>query len=182
MRIGVIHHLAQAFMGNAAAPLAGHELDERFRGDPLFALDEVDAIVSFGGEQSVLEPEPFAAEAELLRGAVAADVPVLGVCLGSQLLAYALGGRVLRRPQRLVNWLPLDPLDPADPVLGALPAGARALHWDEDGFEPPPGAGELLRRPDGHRAQAFRPGRAWGGQFHPRGAAPAPGGGDAQGS
>jgi GMP synthase (glutamine-hydrolysing) len=167
MRIGVIHHLAQAFLGNAAAPLAGHELVERFRGDPLFALGDVDAIVSFGGEQSVLDPEPLEAEAELLRAAVAADVPVLGVCLGAQLLAHALGGTVFRRPQRFVHWLPLEVLDPADPVLGELPAGAQALHWNEDGFEPPPGAVELLRRPDGHGAQAFRLGSAWGIQFHP---------------
>src|SRR4051812_13919846 len=176
MRIGVIHHLAQAFLGNAAAPLAPFELDERFRGDPLFALDEVDAIVSFGGEQSVLAPEPLETEAALLRSAVAADVPVLGVCLGAQLLAHALGGRVFRRPQRFVHWLPLEVLDPADPLLGSLPAGARALHWNEDGFEPPPGAGELLRRPGDPRAQALRPGSARGIPFPPPGDAPPPGG------
>src|SRR3954453_9801343 len=117
MRIGVIHHLAQAFLGNAAAPLAPFALDERFRGDPLFALDEVDAIVSFGGEQSVLEPEPLEAEAALLRAAVAADFPVLAAGLGAHLRAPARGGRVFRRPRRFVHWLPLEVLDPADPVL-----------------------------------------------------------------
>src|SRR3954465_5532974 len=165
MRAAVIHHLHQSFLGNAGPYLAG--ASEHFRGDPLPELDEVDAIVTFGGEQSVLAQGPLEPEAELLREAVARDIPVLGVCLGSQLLAHALGGTVARRPRRLVAWLPLEPLDPADPVLGALPAGARALHWNEDGFEPPPGAVELLRRPDGHGAQAFRLGSAWGIQFHP---------------
>src|SRR3954462_2186970 len=115
MRILVIHHLAQAFLGNAGPPLREHELDERFRGDPLPALDEVDAIVSFGGEQAVLDREPLEAEAARLREAVERDVPVLGVCLGSQLLAHALGGTVARRPRRLVAWPPPGPPGPADP-------------------------------------------------------------------
>jgi GMP synthase (glutamine-hydrolysing) len=165
MTLAVIHHLDQPFLGNAS-PYLG-EVSEHFRGEPLPELGDVDGIVTFGGEQSVLEHGPLEPEAELLRAAVARDVPVLGVCLGAQLLAYALGGSVTRRPRRLIAWLPLEPLDPADPVLGALPAGAHALHWNEDGFEPPPGAVELLRRPDAHGAQAFRHGSGWGIQFHP---------------
>jgi GMP synthase (glutamine-hydrolysing) len=149
--------------------LAGAELDERFRGDPLPSLDGVDAVLSFGGEQSVTTPADLEPEAALLREAVARGLPVLGVCLGAQLLAYALGGTVTRRPRRLVAWTPLEPLPAAagDPLLGALPAGAMALNWNEDGFEPPPGAVELLRRVDDAGAQAFRLGRAWGIQFHP---------------
>jgi GMP synthase (glutamine-hydrolysing) len=168
-RILVIHHLAQSFLGHAAAPLAGAELDERHRGAPLPALGEVDGIVSFGGEQSATAPADLEPEAALLREAVARDIPVLGVCLGAQLLAYALGGSVTRRPRRLVAWTPLEALPAAagDPVLGGLPPDAHGLHWNEDAFEPPPGAVELLRRPDGAGAEAFRCGSAWGVQFHP---------------
>ena len=74
-----------------------------------------------------------------------------------------------RLPQRMVEWTPITALDAAegDPVLGALPAGAVALHWNEDGFEPPRGAVELLARV-GAGAEAFRYGdRVWGVQFHP---------------
>jgi GMP synthase (glutamine-hydrolysing) len=174
--IAVLHNLPDAFTGHADPALraAGAALDERrlLDGDPLPGVEEADGIVAFGGEQSVrdIDRDPLlTAEAELLRDAVARGVPVLGVCLGAQLLAHALGGSVERLPRRMVTWAPIEPLPAAagDTVLGSLPAGAMALHWNEDGFEPPPRAVELLRRPGGS-AEGFRYGdRAWGVQFHP---------------
>jgi GMP synthase (glutamine-hydrolysing) len=118
------------------------------------SLDDIDGIVSLGGEDSVLDGG-LEAEAELLRQAVAADVPFVGVCLGAQLLAHALGGRVMKRPRRLVAWTPLR---------GEF--SGHGLHWNEDGFEPPPGAIEVLERPDGF-CDGFRLGSALGVQFHP---------------
>jgi GMP synthase (glutamine-hydrolysing) len=174
--IAVLHNLDEAFTGYADRPLraCGAALDERFlrEGDPLPALEQVDGIVSFGGDQSVrdIDADPLlGAEAALLRDAVDRELPVLGICLGAQLLAHALGGSVARLPRRMVAWAPIEPLPAAagDPVLGSLPAGAMALHWNEDGFEPPPGAVELLRRPRG-TGEGFRYGdSAWGVQFHP---------------
>jgi GMP synthase (glutamine-hydrolysing) len=175
--IACLHNLEDAFMGHAGEAMlaAGAVLDERFlrEGDPLPALGEVDGILSLGGEQSVVEiaKDPLmTAEAELLREAVEAELPVLGVCLGAQLLAHALGGSVRRLPRRMLAWTPLESLPAAagDPLLGALPARAVGLHWNEDGFEPPPGAVELLRRPPQQAtAEAFRIGPcAWGVQFH----------------
>jgi GMP synthase (glutamine-hydrolysing) len=174
--IGVLHNLDRAFTGHAGTALraAGLELDERRlrAGEPLPALDEVDGLLSLGGDQSVrdIARDPMlTAEAALLHEAVEAGVPVFGVCLGAQLLAHALGGTVSRLPRRMVRWTPIVALDAAagDPVVGALPEGAVALHWNEDGFEPPPGSVELLARV-GAGAEAFRYGdRAWGVQFHP---------------
>ncbi len=174
--LGCLHHLEDAFTGYAGTAMraAGVELDERFlrEGDALPGLDEIDGILALGGEQSVrdIEADPvLGAEAELLREAVARGVPVLGVCLGAQLLAHALGGSVERLEKRMIAWTPIEPLPAAagDPVFGALPAGAHALHWNEDGFSAPPGAVELLRRP-GSTVEAFRVGPcAWGIQFHP---------------
>ena len=168
--VAVVHHLERSFLGHAGPALAGMELDERFlrEGDALPRLDEVDGIVSLGGEQNALDPA-LREEAALLREATERGVPVLGVCLGAQLLAHALGGRVRRLDRRHLDWLELCPLPAADgdPVLGALPPGAHGVHWNEDGFDLPPGAVELLRSPAGS-GEGFRAGGcAWGVQFHP---------------
>jgi GMP synthase-like glutamine amidotransferase len=171
-RIAVLHNLERPFLGHAGPALreAGAELDERFlrAGDPLPAPHEADGILVLGGEQTAPDPA-LAAQAALLRDATAQGVPVLGVCLGAQLLAHAHGGEVRKLARRHLDWLPLVPLPAADgdPVLGSLPAGAAGVHWNEDGFALPGNAVELLRSPAG-TGEGFRIGeRSWGVQFHP---------------
>jgi GMP synthase (glutamine-hydrolysing) len=177
--VAVLHHLQRHFLGHAGPALeaAGVTLDERRlrAGDPLPELGEVDGILVLGGEQSALdagEDPLLRAESELLRDATQRGVPVLGVCLGAQLLARSLGGTVRRLPRRHVAWTALEPLPGAagaggDPLFGALPRGAAGVHWNEDGFDLPDGVTELLRSPAGS-GEAFRAGeRAWGVQFHP---------------
>jgi GMP synthase (glutamine-hydrolysing) len=109
------------------------------------ALDEIAGIVSFGGQMSALtaDRDPFlAAELELLRGAIATGVPVLGLCLGAQLLAIAGGGAVyeLDRPHIAVE--ALDALAPAggDALGAALPPSLPVIEWHCDGILAPPGA------------------------------------------
>ncbi len=174
--VACLHYLNDVFTGHAGAVLvdAGITLDNRhlLAGDPLPGFEEIDGIVAFGGDQSVtrIESDPLLlASAGFLRDAVEQGVPVVGVCLGAQLLAHALGGSVTRLPRRMVEWTPIEVLPAAagDPVAGALPAGARALHWNEDGFQPPGEGVELLARVSAG-GELFRFGdSAWGIQFHP---------------
>jgi GMP synthase (glutamine-hydrolysing) len=176
MRLVVLHHLDKPFLGGAEKPLiaAGFELDERDlkRGDPLPVPGTFDALLSLGGDQSVrdLDRYPYlAAEAEYLREEAERGTPILGVCLGGQLLAHALGGSVERLPRRMVTWAEVERLPGADgdPVVGGLADPVRALHWNEDGFSIPPGGVELLSRA-GEGGEAFRwRDNAWGIQFHP---------------
>jgi GMP synthase (glutamine-hydrolysing) len=141
--------------------------------EPVADHDPADraGIVVMGGEMHAWDDErcPYLpVEVELLRAAVAADVPVLGICLGGQLLARALGSRVYPAPALEGGWLPIEPVgDPsADPVLGHLTGPTGVFSWHVDVFDLPAGA-EPLARSAVTRHQAFRFGRAWGLQFHP---------------
>lgn len=94
----------------------------------------------------------------MLRSALRAEVPVLGLCWGGQALAVAMGGRVAPAPAPEIGWLSVPSTDPD------LPEGPW-LHYHYEAFTVPPGATELARSPAG--ASAFRAGRHLGLQFHP---------------
>ncbi len=176
MRLVCLHNLPEPFLGLAERPLreAGLTIDERrlLDGDALPGLHEADGILVLGGSQSVrdIDRDPLLqAEADLLGRAAEARVPVLGICLGGQLLAHALGAHVVRAPRRTIAWVELEatPAAAGDPLAEALGSPARGLHWNEDCFDLPPGATELLTR-HGTGVTAFRAGdSAWGVQFHP---------------
>ena len=107
-------------------------------------------------------------ERELLAQAVASGLPVLGVCLGSQQLAAALGGRVHagRAPEIGFGEVEITPEGVRDPVLGNASSRLPVMHWHEDTFELPSGAVRLAGS-ELHRNQAFRAGAcAYGLQFH----------------
>jgi GMP synthase (glutamine-hydrolysing) len=120
---------------------------------------------------------PFLAqEIALLRKLLARQAPVLGICLGSQLLASAAGARVYPNmrpgtdgkpvPAREVGWGGIDLHNVHEPALAGLPARPLVLHWHGDTYDLPRGAVHLASTPV-CRHQAFRIGRAFGLQFHP---------------
>lgn len=128
------------------------------------------ALVIMGGPMGVADAgrlEHIRHEMRLLESALRLGVPVLGVCLGSQLLAHVLGARVAPAGFLELGWLPVSLTTEAagDPLLGACPPRFTALHWHGDAFDLPRGAVHLARS-DRTAVQAFRHERAWGLLFH----------------
>jgi len=135
------------------------------------APERYDAIMVFGGamhpDQDAERPW-LADEAVFIREAVAREVPLFGVCLGSQLIARAVGAKVGPAPSAEVGWHTVHLTDAGreDAVVGVLPERLDAFQWHYYGFQLPDGA-ELLADNDATR-QAYRLGeRTWGVQFHP---------------
>ena len=149
---------------------AGHELIERNVARDGVPDEDADAAIVLGGAMHPdqddrhpwLGPELRFLERELERG-----TPLLGVCLGSQLIARAAGARVYQAAEPEVGWLPVEVTDEGagDPVGASLPARFDAFQWHHYTHDLPDGAVELARSPI--CTQAFRLGRAWGVQFHP---------------
>ena len=175
-RVLVIQHVASAPLAAYADVLAERgteiELVDCEAGDPIPAtLAGIDGVISLGGPQSLHDPAGFdwlEPELELLRHAVATDVPVYGVCLGAQLLALAFGGEVYAGDVPEVGPAPVFRTAAArdDAVFRDLPDTIPAFHWHADTFTLPAGA-TLLASSDRYANQAFRIGRSgYGVQFH----------------
>ena len=135
-------------------------------------LVRYDGLVVMGGPMSAASDAGFptrGAELALLADALAEALPVLGVCLGAQLLAVAAGGSVragTTGPE--IGWgtVTLAAGAADDPLFSSLPATIEVLHWHGDTFDLGPGS-LLLASSDRYRSQAFRAGpAAWGLQFH----------------
>ena len=144
----------------------GFELVCLDEGDQLPDLDQVEAVVVLGGEMGVYDVAAFPyllEEKAFLTAAVEAGIPVLGVCLGCQLLAESLGGSAYLADGPELTLAPL-PVEVDDEVVSLL-AGGPTLTIHRDTWDLPPG-GTLIARSDRYN-QAFRFGSALGIQSHP---------------
>ncbi len=105
-------------------------------------------VVLMGGPMSVDDPLPWVdAEIKLIQEAHERGLPILGHCLGAQLICKALGGRVRANGVSEIGWYPVERVsgELADRWLGDLPARFEAFHWHKDTFSVPMGASPILR-------------------------------------
>jgi GMP synthase-like glutamine amidotransferase len=174
MRIHYLQHVPFEDLANieAWAKSRGHIVSRTllFQGDPLPRISDFDWLIIMGGPMNIYEHDEYpwlVPEKDFIREAIASDKILLGICLGAQLMADVLGGRVKRNKEREIGWfrVQLTPEGMQSRIFKVLPEGFVALHWHGDTFDIPFGA---VRAAESLACQnqAFELGRAVGLQFH----------------
>jgi GMP synthase (glutamine-hydrolysing) len=173
MNVSVLQHAASEGPGEigAWAERVGHTVRAHhlYRGDALPALDAFDLLVVMGGEMNIYQYRDYPwlkPERELIAAALTGGKRVIGICLGAQLIADALGARVVQNPQHELGWFPVYFSDEARTVYPELPALASVLHWHGDTFSLPPDALKLASSPACPEQGYMIPGKCLGLQFH----------------
>ncbi|MFZ0244955.1 type 1 glutamine amidotransferase [Candidatus Binatus sp.] len=176
-KIYVLQHHPVENLGTIADALEGAALAWQYvrvyDGQPVPAgMKGAGGLIVMGGPMGVDQTDrhPWLRdEMRLIEDAVKLNLPVLGVCLGAQILAVALGAKVDRNPNgKEIGWHPIKLGDSAkdDRLMRDLPETLTPFHWHGDIFDLPPGAA-LLASSEKTPCQAFRHGdKAYGFQFH----------------
>jgi len=132
------------------------------------SLESVSGLVSMGGSMNVSDSLQWMVdEQRLIRSAIEQQLPVMGVCLGAQLMSAALGGTISHAPDMEIGWHRVVPLHGMEhePWIAALPELFTPFHWHADTFTTPAGATPLLRSVC-DTPQAFAIGNSIAMQFH----------------
>lgn len=171
MHVLAFRHVPHEHPGGIAAALAARGI--RCEMADLAAAPEswesADGLLFLGGPMSANDDLPFLrAELRIVERAATAGKPLLGVCLGAQLIARALGAKVYRNPVKEIGWAPIQwtPAARNDFLFGEFAEPETVFHWHGETFDLPAGA-EWLSYSDLCRNQAFRAGsNIYGLQFH----------------
>jgi GMP synthase-like glutamine amidotransferase len=173
MRIHIFQHVPfedEGIIGDWAAEHGFPVTRTRFfAGEMAPAIDAFDWLVVMGGPMGVHDEARYPwllAEKAAIRTALERDMPVLGICLGAQLLAEVAGGLVEKNLEREIGWFPVRLGGGTSPLLAGVPAEFPAFHWHGDRFHAPAG-GLILAESYGCPAQILQVGAsAIGFQFH----------------
>lgn len=173
MRAHYFQHVPFEGLGSIGPMLnsKGYELTATrfFESADLPDSEAVDLLVIMGGPMSVNDEDKFpwlALEKHFVREIILSGKPVLGICLGAQIIASAMGANVFPNPVREIGWFPVHSVAPADDSVFRFPPSETVFHWHGETFDLPPGAIRLARS-DGCENQAFQFGkRVIGLQFH----------------
>jgi len=175
MNILILMHVAKEGPGTLLDYLetigAHVTIKKLFKGENIRkSLETPDAVISMGGPMNVYEEEayPFLREeTQFLRACIEKNTPVLGICLGAQMIAKAAGASIYKAPEEETGLftVTLTKEGKNDPIFSDLPSKIPVFQWHGETFDIPLN-GTLLATSPTCRNQAFRIGRAYGFQFH----------------
>jgi GMP synthase-like glutamine amidotransferase len=174
MRIHSLEHEPFEGLANIEvwAKNRGHGITRTFlfKNEELPGIDEFDWLFIMGGSMNIYEEEKYpwlASEKNFITEAIANKKIVLGVCLGSQLIADVLGGKVSKNKHKEIGWFPVTLTEEArtSSIFSSFPPAFTAFHWHGDTFSIPSGAVRIAQS-KACANQAFEYGRTVGLQFH----------------
>lgn len=173
MRAHFLQHVPFEGLGSIESWLAatGCEITNTrfFESAALPNLKKIDLLVVMGGPMSVNDESGFpwlVSEKKFILEAINSGTPVLGICLGAQLIASALGARIYRNHVKEIGWFPIYGMLSNDTSFFSFPPLMKVFHWHGETFDLPSGASRLAKS-DGCENQAFQFGKSVIGlQFH----------------
>lgn len=140
-----------------------------FNSETLPNVEDIDFLIVMGGPMSVndeLEYPWLVTEKEFIRSVVKAEKPVIGICLGAQLIANSMGGEVIPNSSKEIGWFPVDAVKSESNSVFQFPEEAEVFHWHGETFSLPKGAVQIAKS-NGCKNQAFQIGsNVIGLQFH----------------
>ncbi|KQC10787.1 MAG: amidotransferase [Smithella sp. SDB] len=173
MRAHYLQHVPFEGLGSIVPwlEIAGHTATSTrfFDSEKLPDIKTIDVLIVMGGSMSVNDEDKFPwliSEKKFIYQAVTSAKPVLGICLGAQLIASAVGARVYPSPVKEIGWFPIYGLPSNDHAVFSFPPKAEVFHWHGETFDLPSGS-TCLARSDACANQAFQMGNSVIGlQFH----------------
>jgi GMP synthase-like glutamine amidotransferase len=173
MHVHYLQHVPFEGLGSIEPWLdaAGHRISctRLYTTRELPPADSMDALIVMGGPMSVNDEDAYpwlVSEKRLVREAVRSGKPVLGICLGAQLIASALGERVYQNPIKEIGWFSIHGISSGDGSSFCFPPEMRVFHWHGETFDMPQGATRIARSAECEN-QAFQLGDSVIGlQFH----------------
>lgn len=173
MRAHYLQHVPFEGLGSIEAWLktAGYEISctPLYESAGLPGVEDIDFLVIMGGPMSVNDETDYpwiSDEKEFIRSVIASGKPVLGICLGAQLIANAMGGRVFKNPIKEIGWFPVQAVVSSDNPVFRFPENTMVFHWHGETFSLPSNAIQIAKS-EGCENQAFQIGsNVIGLQFH----------------
>ena len=152
MRAHYLQHVPFEGLGSIEPWLqnAGYKISNTqfFDSGVLPSINEIDFLVVMGGPMSVNDESEnpwLVKEKRFIKSIIEGGKPVLGICLGAQLIANSMGGEVFSNPEKEIGWFPVQAVEPESSSVFRFPEETEVFHWHGETFSLPPGAVQIAK-------------------------------------